>query len=270
MHVHPTYQTKESTPHILKLIADLHTHTLVSNHAFSTVNELCIEAARQGLRALAVTDHGVAMPDAPHKWYFNTFRRMPHIVNGGFLLLKGVEANVVDRDGNLDMDPQLLKKLDWVIASIHQTLNEPATEEETTRMWLNVAENPLVDMIGHPEQRQFPFDHVRVAKAFGRNNKVVEINCASPKARPGNEEVLRAFAQCCKAEGVKVAVTSDAHSMYNLADKQWGVSFLEEIGYPEELVVNSSMGRLSTELRQRGKPAAESLLLLNGTGRAHI
>ena len=254
----------------MEIIADLHTHTIASSHAFSTMNELVREGARQGLRALAVTDHGTAMPDAPHKWYFKNIRTIPSILDGipgapgGFLLLKGVEANVIDKDGGLDMKPEVLDGLDWVIASLHKTLmGESLPKEDVTRIWLNVAENPRVDMIGHPEQFQFPFEHARVAKAFAANDKIVEINCASPTVRPGNEQIIRDFAICCRGEGVKVAVTSDAHSVYGLDVKRWGIALLEDIAYPEELVVNSSLQRLCAELKSRHKPAAASLSRLD-------
>ena len=54
----------------MKIIADLHTHTLVSNHAFNTITEMAAAAQKRGLFAMAVTDHGPSMPDAPHPWYF--------------------------------------------------------------------------------------------------------------------------------------------------------------------------------------------------------
>ena len=49
-----------------QIAADLHTHTLVSNHAFNTITEMAAKAASMEYKAIAVTDHGCAMPDSPH------------------------------------------------------------------------------------------------------------------------------------------------------------------------------------------------------------
>ncbi|MEG1641209.1 MAG: PHP domain-containing protein, partial [Ruthenibacterium sp.] len=82
----------------MKIIADLHTHTLVSNHAFNTITEMASAAKKQGLFAMAVTDHGPSMPDAPHPWYFYGLGELPSRMEDVWVL-KGVEANVRDRNG---------------------------------------------------------------------------------------------------------------------------------------------------------------------------
>ena len=53
----------------MKLEADLHVHTLASSHAYSTITEIARWSADIGLNAVAFTDHGSAMPDAPHIWH---------------------------------------------------------------------------------------------------------------------------------------------------------------------------------------------------------
>ncbi|MDL2324772.1 PHP domain-containing protein [Ruminococcaceae bacterium OttesenSCG-928-A16] len=73
----------------MNLVADLHTHTSVSHHALSTLHEMVEQAKSLGLKTIAITDHAPAMPDSPHLWYFNSLLRLPHILPGGFLLLKG-------------------------------------------------------------------------------------------------------------------------------------------------------------------------------------
>ena len=63
-----------------QIAADLHTHTLVSNHAFNTITEMATKAAAMGYKAIAITDHGCAMPDSPHIWYFNNLIRLPDVL----------------------------------------------------------------------------------------------------------------------------------------------------------------------------------------------
>lgn len=240
----------------MKIIADLHTHTSVSTHALSTLNEMVAQAQVLGLKTIAITDHAPAMPDAPHPWYFNSLLRLPHTLPNGFLLLKGVEADVVDLQGTLDMDTHLLKKMDWVIVSMHQGCIAPMGFEQATALWLKIAENPLVDMIGHSEQEQFLYDYEYVTKAFAANNKVVEINANSPLVRPRNEENMRRLALACKNNGTKIAVNSDAHSIFGLGNADTVLPLLQEIDFPEELIINSSVRQLAEELERHGKPVA--------------
>ena len=86
----------------MNIIADTHCHTLASTHAYSTLSEMVHAAAVKGLYAIAITDHGVAMPGAPGKWYFQNLVVVPHKLEG-VLVLRGEECDVVDYDGNTDL-----------------------------------------------------------------------------------------------------------------------------------------------------------------------
>lgn len=237
---------------MMQIVADLHTHTIASTHAYSTLLEMVTAAKAGGLQGIATTDHAPGMPDAPHEWHFINLRALPNWHNG-FLILKGVEANIMDDKGTLDMKPEILQKLDWVIASMHVPCVAPMSYEQATACWLQIAQNPLVDMIGHSEQHQYPYDYDFVTKAFAQNNKVVEMNAGSAISRPGNEENLRNLALACKRNGVRIAVNSDAHSVFNLFNGADVLAMLQDIDFPQELVVNSSMQLLLAELARHGK-----------------
>lgn len=240
----------------MQIIADLHTHTIASTHAFGTRQEMIQGAEALGLLALAITDHTPAMPDAPHPWYFDSILRMPHTMASGFKVLHGAECNVLGPDGAIDLDEGLLGALDWAIASAHGSVYGPGSEDEATEMWLKVAQNPLIDMIGHPEERKHRFDYDRVCRAFAEQGKVVEVNGNSPNVRKGNEETFRSLIEACRRHDVMLAVNSDAHSVCQLGNYAWAVEYLEEFGYPEELVVNSSLERLAAVLALHGKSLA--------------
>ena len=242
----------------IRWAADLHTHTLVSNHAFNTITEMARAAAEKGLWAIAVTDHGPAMPDSPHRWYFYTLKELPDRMEGVWVL-KGVEANVLDTDGTLDFSEQDLNRFsfEWLIASLHTDIVKPVfTEDECTRLWLNVAKNPYVDMIGHSETPAFRYDYEAVAREFAARNKVVEWNANSAVARPGGEKNMLELAYACKKAGVRIAVNSDAHSIYRLAAFDSIDPILRKTDYPRELIVNASRENLIQELKRHGKPIA--------------
>ena len=86
----------------MKIVADLHIHTVSSGHAYSTVMENVRAAADKGLEMIAITDHGPAMPGGPHEYHFGNMQVLPDELFG-VRILKGVEANVIDRAGNLDL-----------------------------------------------------------------------------------------------------------------------------------------------------------------------
>ncbi len=237
-----------------QIVADLHTHTLVSNHAFNTITEMAAKAKSMNYKAIAVTDHACAMPDSPHIWYFYNLRRLPDVMEG-IPVLKGIEANVMDINGTLDFESSELAKFDWVIASIHgDCLPGTLTVEQATQLWLNIAENPYVDMIGHSEQAKHIYDYDAVTKVFAQKNKVVELNGNSYAVRPDGVGNMQRLALACKKNGCKVALNTDAHSIYHLEN---GVShlykMLEEIDFPEELIINSSGERLLQELTLHNK-----------------
>ena len=102
----------------MQIIADLHTHTLSATHAFNTLDEMAAKAAALGYAALAITDHGPAMPDAPHMWHFANQTALPLVLHG-VAMMYGAEANVMDTNGGLDFAQSRLRALDWVVASIH-------------------------------------------------------------------------------------------------------------------------------------------------------
>lgn len=247
---------------MIHIAADLHTHTIASTHAFSTITEMAHEAARIGLYAFAVTDHGPQMPDSPHMWHFTSLRRLPHQLEGVWTL-KGIEANVCTLDGGLDVSEKELRDmaLDWVIASIHPpTLTPTLTVEEATHLWLQVAKNPYVDMIGHCETPRYTFDFDTVVKAFAQEGKVVELNANSSAVRPGGEENMKRLLTACKKYGAYIALNSDAHFSAALGRVDSVIPLVEEIGYPQELIVNADRAVLLHFLRQIGKPIAASMV----------
>ena len=98
----------------MQIIADLHTHTLSATHAFNTLDEMAAKAAALGYAALAITDHGPAMPDAPHMWHFANQTALPLVLHG-VAMMYGAEANVMDTNGGLDFAQSRLRALDWGI-----------------------------------------------------------------------------------------------------------------------------------------------------------
>lgn len=238
------------TPSQVLLETDTHTHTIASTHAFSTLLELAQYAAKRGLKGIAVTDHGPALPDGPHEWHFGSMRTLPPYIEG-VRVLHGVEANIMDYEGTLDICERYQKELDWVIASYHDPCCPPGTVEQHTTSYLKVAENPYVDVIGHSGTESYRYDYEKAIPVFKARGKLVEINSHSFSSRKGAKENCREIALLCKKYEAPIVVNSDAHSCFVLGDLQEALSMLEEIQFPKELIVNRTLESLAGWIYQK-------------------
>ena len=236
----------------MEIIADLHTHTIASTHAYSTVTENAAEAERKKLKVMGITDHGFKSSDAPHIYYFINLYRIPRKL-GNVTILRGVEANI-DINGNLDMDeyPKIFDRLDYAIASMHRSTMEMGhTKEEYTAAWLKAIENPRVDILGHMGDPRYPFDIDKVIKAVAKAGKIVEINNSSPETRKGSQPVCLEIIETCKKYGVNITLSSDAHFWDMVGKFDWAMSVVQKTDYPEELIINSSVAKLEAYFNNR-------------------
>lgn len=228
----------------MKTIADLHTHTLASQHAYSTLDELSMAANERGFCALAVTDHGPGMPDGAIAHHFHCLTGLPAFING-LRLYKGAEVNIMNFSGELDLENSLLERLDFVIASYHSECITPGTIEQNTQGLLASIRNPNIDCLGHCGNPVFPINAAAVIDMCARFKKIVEINSSSFRVRPGSTAICRKIAGLCMEKQVPVMVNSDAHSKWQIGDHQEALDMLSEIHFPEHLIINTSKQRLT-------------------------
>lgn len=225
----------------MNIIADLHTHTLVSGHAYSTLKENCEGAKARGLNVLGTTEHGEAMPGASDNIYFRNMRVLrDHIY--GIRLLKGAEANIMDYEGALDVDAKSAQQLDYLIASLHTLCLVPGTKEENTAAYLGAMEGEKVRILGHPDDGRYPYDVEKVVRRAKEKGVFLELNDSSlnpENTRENGEENIRKLLLECKKQGAKIAMGTDAHVEYDVGNFQRSLKLLEELDFPEELIVNA-------------------------------
>lgn len=232
----------------MKIIADTHTHTIISGDAFSTLYENIQFAKKQGLKYLCMTEHVCSvLPGAPQPSYFKSQHALPREFEG-IRLIRGVEANIIAYDGTLDMPEDILDWLDWVIASLHTGAIPPATVKEHTSAWLAIAENPHVDVIGHCADPRYAFSIDETVRAFARNGKIVEVNNQSPVVRPGSREIALEVLTACKKYEVPVVLSSDGHFVSYIGGFAQAIALIEEADFPEELVLNADERRFEAVL----------------------
>lgn len=223
----------------MQIIADTHCHTIASDHAYSTITENAIQAAEKGIKYLAITDHGISMPDAPHLWHFHNLRIVPRSICG-VKILYGVESNILNYHGDLDMDNDTIDIFDWIVASYHEPVCAPSNVNDHSEGYINLAKNnTYVDVIGHSGNDSFKYDYKRVIKVFKEYDKIVEINEGSLSFRKGSKVNCIEIAKLCKKYEVKVVVNSDAHISYKIGCVENSFKMLKEISFPQRLVLNA-------------------------------
>lgn len=224
--------------------ADTHCHSIASTHAYSTVNELAAEAERIGLKLFCLTDHGPAAPDSPHVWHFHNYKVLPRKISG-VTLLKGVEANILDRFGKIDIDENEMRFMEWVVASLHTNVAEDELRKDATQAYLNLAKNnEQVDVIGHCTTANFPFDHEPVIRCFKEYNKLVELNESSLLYKRGARENAYPVFRLCKKYEVPIVVNTDCHYSGLIGRTPTAFALLEELDFPQSLIFNGDADRV--------------------------
>lgn len=230
----------------MKLLFDLHTHTIVSGHAYSTLRENIDSAKEKGLLAYGVSEHSYEMEGTVHPVYFQNYKVVPHVVNGVRILV-GAELNILDRDGNVDCNDHMYENLDYLIASLHSNIIVPGTAEENMNALLKVFENPKIKIIGHPDDSRFPLDYEILAREAAQSNTVLEVNNSSLSElsyRMGAQENVRKMLAECMKYNTRVIVNSDAHYCDDVGNFERALKIIGELDFPEELIVNASIDGL--------------------------
>lgn len=233
------------------IVGDFHCHTLASKHAYSTLRENIEAAKKKNLKLLGITDHAIGTMDSPPLSHFENLTSLPGYAEG-LILLRGVEANIMDHKGNLDMPEAILGELDFVISSYHTSCTTPGTIDEHTYSYLRIAENPYVNLIGHSGSAEFEYDYAKVIPEFGKNKKVVEINAHTFICRKKSIQNCKKIAELCAENQVPIMVNSDAHSEFEVGEVSRAFEMLEEIHFPEELIINIDMQRMLEYLKSIG------------------
>ena len=237
----------------MKYALDVHTHTIASGHAYSTLMENAKAASEKGIKVLGTTEHGITMPHSPHIWYFHNYKVLPREMYG-VTMLYGTEANIIDYDGNLDMADETLDRLDIVIASIHDEVYKIGTSEENTSAIINAMKRGKIDIIGHLGNPSVPVDLEEIVKCALENNILLEINNSSfTTSRLGSHINCKKLALLCKEYGVKMVINSDAHFCTRIGEFSEAIKMLESIEFPEDLIINKEPNDLLRMLKKKGK-----------------
>jgi putative hydrolase len=224
----------------MRIAIDTHTHSVASGHAYSTVEEMAEGARRAGLKGFVLTDHGPALAGLPHLYHFGNLRILPKRMNG-VRFYSGVEANIMNTEGELDLPARLLCRLDFVMAGLHDECFAPRAIDENTKALTAALRSPLVDAVSHPGNPQYPIDAASVVATAKENGKAIEINAGSFRVRKGSEGNCLEIALLCARMDALIVCGSDAHYWRDVGRLSEAIALLKKAGVPRELVINAQV-----------------------------
>lgn len=229
----------------MQTLIDVHTHTIVSGHAFSTLGEMIATAQDKGLRLYGVTEHGPALPGTCDPLYFRNMYIVPRQY-GDMRLMLGAELNIIDYDGGLDITEDMyFSCFEYVIAGLHALCYNDGTREQNTSALLGAIENPRVHIISHPcDGTASDFDIEAVVLAAKHTSTLLELNNSSLNpvrrktlARPYFLRML----ELCKKYDTPIIIGSDAHHSSYICEHTRAWELIREAGFPDELIINDKV-----------------------------
>jgi DNA polymerase (family 10) len=172
----------------------------------------------------------------------------------GFHVFKGIESDILN-DGSLDYPDEILKKFDFIVASVHSNLK--MGEEKATERLIKAIENPHTTILGHPTGRLllsrngYSIDYKKVIDACAQNNVIIEIN-----ANPLRLDLDWRWHQYALDKGVWLSINPDAHRNEGFLDMHYGILVARKGGLYKERCLNAlTLAEIKNvfELKKQGK-----------------
>ncbi len=236
----------------MKIVFDLHTHTLACGHAYSTIYENIEFAKKKGLLAYGFSEHAKAMPGCKNDIFYSNQRLLPKEMDG-MKIYCGAEANILDTKGTIDLTENTCAVVDYIIASLHTVCIEPGTVEENTAALVGAMQNPLIKIIGHPDDSRYPIDYDVVVREAVRTNTILELNNSSLNPlsmREGAEKNIVTLLEKCREYNAKVIANSDSHVCYDVGEVGRAMDIVERINFPRELIINTDIENMKYVLNK--------------------
>lgn len=226
---------------LLDIKGDLHDHTDWSDGR-DPMDAMVLAARARGLEYVAITDHsagrGVAngLSIARLREHMARLRKLEGQI-GGIRVLCGTEMDI-RADGTLDYPDDILKDLDWVIASIHSAMNQDSAT--MTDRIMKAMHNPHVSAIGHlstrliGERQPINADYEALFRAAAKTGTALEIN-----ASPERLDLKDAHAYRARELGAPMVISTDSHTVEAMENMRFGVAVARRAWCEPRHIINT-------------------------------
>jgi DNA polymerase (family 10) len=224
------------------LKGSLHNHSTWSD-GINTVEEMALYCRDElKLEYLGMCDHSKSAFYAKGLTIERVLQQQEEIDHlnkklNGFHIFKGIESDIL-YDGSLDYPDEILKRFDFIVASVHSILK--MDEEKATSRLIKAVENPYTTILGHPtgrlllSRKGYPIDYKKVIDACAANNVVIEIN-----ANPLRLDLDWRWHQYALDKGVWLSINPDAHRREGFLDMHYGILAARKGGLHKEKCLNA-------------------------------
>ncbi|MBN2037606.1 MAG: PHP domain-containing protein [Chitinispirillaceae bacterium] len=221
------------------LSVDLHVHSLASACGLHSILELIEHGRRIGLRGMAITDHGPAIRGSRLSSVFFERFTCPY---DDIKLYKGLELNVLDEHGAIDIIWPYMPFIDILLLGIHPNMPKGNSRDYYTDALLAaIGANPFVDIITHPNDPAYPIDYLRLAKAAQEHGIAVEINNSKVRYKRTNADDTLLLINACSKTECMVAICSDTHALLELGTDESVQPLLEQAAFPEHRIITRNL-----------------------------
>jgi DNA polymerase (family X) len=222
------------------LRGELHTHSTSSDGAHS-IEQMAIAARNKGYKYIGITDHSQSLKIAGGVSVQDLWRQIRFIDKlneriDGIRILKSAEVDILP-DGSLDYPDDVLKELDYTVCSIHSRFGLPKTAQ--TERILRAMDNRYFTILGHPTGRKllkrsgYEIDIERIIAHAKQNGCFFEINSS-----PDRLDLSAEHARLAAMAGVKIAISTDAHSTREFDLIRYGLDQARRAGLDKNSVLN--------------------------------
>lgn len=224
-----------------QIVADLHTHTLVSGHAYGTIREMAYEANNRGIKLLGISEHAPGIPGTVNPIYYMNLGVIPRTLSG-VEIIHGCEINVLN-DGKLSLEQRYIDQLDYAIVGIHKHCYQEEGRQKNTENIIECMKHEKVHFVSHPDDDHTPLDYELLVKAAKQYHVALELNNSSlgkVDQRLNCVQNYKTMLALCMEHGVNIIVSSDAHDPSWVGKFDLACNLLDEIKFSEDLILNSS------------------------------
>jgi putative hydrolase len=236
------------------LKSDLHIHTIMSGHGFCTFNECIDNAIKKNILVMGITDHGPSMEHAAHEGYFEMSKRIPKKIENTNILF-GCEANIIEKNGSLDIGEKTIENLDIVIAGLHEmTPYSYHSESDNTIAIIQAMRNNKIHIISHPYRNNFPVSIKDIVSASVSEHILLEINknlivnAYFDNSNSISRTVIQKTAEmvdCLHSMDAPYIISSDAHHTSEIGINEHEYTLLTHcLGIDEKYVYNNNIDGL--------------------------
>jgi DNA polymerase (family 10) len=215
------------------LQGEMHCHSTWSADGKAAIEEMAVAASARGYSFLCLTDHSHYLREGKLYAQWEEIEAVNRRVDP-LRVLRGIEVNI-RASGELDVTDDDLAQLDWVVASLHTSFDRSPTERI-----LSAIDNQHVDCIGHLTGRRLSrrpganVDVERIVARAAETGTALEIN-----SQPDRLDMRDVHARLAGEAGVRVPVTTDAHSVAALAYAELGIGQARRAWLTREQVLNT-------------------------------